>query len=322
MNPSELIDRVRSRRVLVALLILGVCGVGLVRSSRSRPQSESAPLFAATNSHPITSVVREFVPVRPLAPVLPVTVTPVVKPLPTLQIHVAHSPETNPPAQSVFAPAGRLIRAVTVNTIDSANIDTPIIALVTDSLWFDGEEVIPAGSELHGRASVDRLRDRIVSSGPWTIVWQNGEELTVTGIALDRDDNRTGRSGERDGSAGLTGQILRTDNAAEIKRFAAAFLSGAAGAFQQTQSTLLGTQVLGNARNAALNGSSAVLTGYAQEIAEAIKKDGVYVQVPAGKEMYLNVTHTIDRSQAKIGNLRVDKLAAPTLHSAASGAPK
>ncbi len=55
-----------------------------------------------------------------------------IPPLSPLNIHVALPADTNPPALSVFAPAGRLIRAVTVNAIDFANTDTPLIALVSD----------------------------------------------------------------------------------------------------------------------------------------------------------------------------------------------
>ena len=315
-------DFLRSRPTQLALLLTGVCTVGLVLSLRSHPNTEPTPLFSAPTNRTVTSVARAFVPVPPRSPIVFTNPPPPIKPMVSLNLHVELSAETNPPTLGVFAPAGRFVKAVTFNSIDSANIDTPITALVTDSVWFAGENVLPVGTELHGRANVDRLRDRIVSAGPWTIVWQNGEELTVEGIALDRDDNGSTRWGPTDGSPGLVGQILRTDNTAEIKRFAAAFLSGAAGAFQQTQTTLLGTQVLGNARNAALNGSSAMLNGYAQEIAESIKKDGVYVRVPAGKQMYLYVTRTIDRSQAKIGNLRAGLVAPPTLHSTTAATSK
>lgn len=312
MKPIEILDRLRTRNGLIALSLLGGCGFGLVRILVGSRAPADVPLYQNTNDRPVTSIVREYVPARSFLPkpspaALP-TASPVTPPLPPLNIHVALTPDTNPPALSVFAPAGRLIRAVTVNSIDSANTDTPIIALVTDAVWFNGEEVIPAGTELHGRVSSERLRDRIVASGPWTIVWQTGEELTVNGIALDRDDTSTGRWGERDASAGLSGQVLRTDNSAEIKLFVSTFIAGASGAFQQTQNTAFGSQVLPTARNAAMSGGSQVLNQYAQQIAESIRRDGFFVRVPAGKQMYLYVTHTLDRAQGKIGNLRVDLL--------------
>jgi hypothetical protein len=58
-----------------------------------------------------------------------------------------------------------------------------------------------------------------------------------------------------------------------------------------------------------MTGGSQVLNQYAQQIAESIRRDGFFVRVPAGKQMYLYVTHTLDRAQGKIGNLRVDLLA-------------
>lgn len=314
MKPHEWLDRLRSPLGKIAIGIILASVAGLWLSMSPSRHSQEASLYTNATPKAATSVAREYVPARIFQPqiqipkAVPTNPPPLPKPLAPLQIHVALPVPTNPPTLSSFAPAGRLIRAVTVTSVDSANTDTPIIALVTDGVWFNGEEIIPAGSELHGRVSVDRLRDRIVANGSWTIVWQNGEELSVRGIALDRDDTDINQWGERDGSAGLSGVVCRTDNAAEIKLFASTFLSGVSGAFQQTQPTLFGNQVLGNTRNAAIAGGSQVLNTYATQIAEAIRRDGTYVRVNAGKQMYLYVTHTIDRMQAKIGNLRVDQI--------------
>ncbi len=62
-------------------------------------------------------------------------------------------------------------------------------------------------------------------------MWQTGEELRLKAIALDREFSGH-LHGWRitDGSAGLRGELLKSDNLAEIKLFAATFLSGAAGA--------------------------------------------------------------------------------------------
>ncbi len=317
MNFAEFFDRVRSRRIVFALITLAVFGIGLFFSIRRKDGGSEVPLFLNTNSDPPTTVVRELVPVRPVQqPQLPIEKV-VVKPLTPLTLHFDLPPETNPPTLGKFAPAGRLIRAVTVNSIESANTETPIIALVTDSLWFDGEEIIPVGTELHGRVGLGKLRDRVVASGTWTIVWQNGEELTVDGIALDRDDKGNGGWGDRDGSAGLSGTISKNDESAEVKLFISTLMSGAAGGFQKTQSSPFGNLLVGNARNAALSGGSAVMNDYAQRVADTIQKEGVFVKVPSGKQMYLYVTHTLDRSQAKIGSLKVGPAATPFEHHAA-----
>ena len=130
---------------------------------------------------------------------------------------------------SVYAPFGRLIPCETVVTIDSSTIQTPIIGLVTENVYFRGKLVIPAGTEIHGTAQTDHQRERIASGNTWTFVWQNGMELQIKAIALDREfDNETNQSGWAitDGSAGLRGEVIKTDNLAEIKLFAATFVSG------------------------------------------------------------------------------------------------
>jgi hypothetical protein len=54
-------------------------------------------------------------------------------------------------------------------------------------------------------------------------------------------------------------------------------------------------------QNAALQGTSAVLNNYAQQIADSIKENGFYVRVPAGKQFYLYVMQTIDLEKARQG---------------------
>jgi hypothetical protein len=217
-----------------------------------------------------------------------------------------------------YAPYGRLIPCETVITIDSAKIETPIIGFVTEDVWHDGKLIIPAGAEVHGRAQVDPSRERIASEDNWVLVWRttdrmNGAELPLHGIALDMERNETTGTWQlTDGSAGLKGDILKTDNWAEIKLFAATFLSAATTGLENTQNStnaLTGqtTQTpLDTPKNAALEGASAVLNQYAQQILDSIKRDGFYVRVPAGKQFYLYVNQTIDLDNAKRGQSLVD----------------
>ena len=296
--------------VLVAGVLVIVFVFGLAGALRPRRATTGTPLFTNSTPGEITTLVRDSASLPgPAAKPMAATPVPIVtssKPLVGVNIHVAVPPITNPPTLDVYAPAGRLLRCQLVNTVDSANIDTPIVALVTDDLWHDGRLVIPSGTEVHGKASVERMRDRIVASGAWTLVWQSGHELVVNGIALDRDASSSGTAwGITDGSAGLRGQILRSDSLAEIKLFAATFMSGVASGLQEERSTILGTQVANTARNATLDGASQVMNTYAQQMLEAIRRDGIFVRVPAGTLMYLYITQTIDRSFAKSGNLRV-----------------
>jgi hypothetical protein len=209
------------------------------------------------------------------------------------------------PLSKNYAPFGRLISCELIVTVDSSSMQTPIVGLVTEDVYFGGRLLIPAGTEIHGKAQTDRTRERIASSGGWTFVWQDGRELRVSGIALDREFDPDGTGwGITDGSAGLRGNVLKTDDLAEIKLFAASFLSGAASAFTQNQQTLLGTEVLPTAKNAGLQGAQSVIQAYAQQIYDSIQRDGFYVRVAAGKQFYIYVTQTLDVSDASIGGTR------------------
>ena len=203
-----------------------------------------------------------------------------------------------------YAPFGRLISCETVITVDSSSMQTPIIGLVTENIYYGGRLIIPAGTEVHGMAQTDRQRERIAGNTSWKLVWQNGEEMQLKAIALDREfDNNTNQSGWAitDGSAGLRGEIIKSDNMADIKLFAATFLSGAANALTEKQQTVFGPINSPTLNNAPFAGAQAVLQTYAQQIYDSIQKNGFYVRVPSGKQFYLYVLQTIDRADASFG---------------------
>lgn len=233
-----------------------------------------------------------------------------------LPISLFSAAQTNekPELSPGYAPYGRLIPCETVVTLESSQLDTPVIGLVTEDVWHDGRLVIPAGTEVHGRASLDRARERIAVSGKWVVVWRdasplNGTELVLSGIALDRQkDEVSGEFGLRDGSAGLLGALVKTDDWQEIKLFASTFLAGMAGGLQefQNQGNAFGGVVpvpVATASNAALTGTADVLNVYAKQIQEAIARDGFFVRVPAGKQFYLYVTETMDVAKGTRGNV-------------------
>ncbi|HXR47958.1 MAG TPA: TrbI/VirB10 family protein [Candidatus Limnocylindrales bacterium] len=216
-----------------------------------------------------------------------------------------------PPAKklsALFAPFGRLIPCETVVTVDSSSIQTPIIGLITENIYYGGKLVIPAGTEIHGTAQTDHQRERIASGNNWTFIWQNGMEMQIKAIALDREfDNETNQSGWAitDGSAGLRGEVIKSDNFADIKLFAATFLSGAASALTEKQQTVFGPVNSPTLNNAPFAGAQAVLQTYAQQIFDSIQKNGFYVRVPSGKQFYLYVLQTIDAADASLGGTAI-----------------
>ena len=228
-------------------------------------------------------------------------------------------PTTAPPrAPKVdYAPAFRLVKCQLVNTVDSSNIPTPIIGLVADDLWWNGRTIIRANSEVHGVASVDRVRERIESNGEFTFVLNepdgSGRELVVRGMILDMEkDDDMDSYGITDGSAGLRGDVIRTANSDLIKLYTASLISGIAGAFSSGANGVLGNRVYTNSNalgisalqgaviNPAVGASQSVLDRYAEQIESTIERDGFFVRVPAGKQFYVYCTEAIDLSKAVV----------------------
>ena len=237
------------------------------------------------------------------------------------------------PVWDEFAPFGRLIKCQLVGTLDSVTARSePIVGIVTQDLDWNGNVIIPAGTEVFGYAGPEPVMDaagvgRLVDTGEWTLVLpdraggENGRELILRARAIDRREvvvaERGGvRSwGVDDGADGLVGYTLSTLDNQEIKLFASAAVSGVAqglAAVAQRQEPAAGvpgllgaTQAaptIGNALAGSLGaGAAEAMNQVAGRIRGEISKRGVYVRVPAGKEFYLFVEQTIDPRAAQIG---------------------
>lgn len=254
--------------------------------------------------------------------------------VPTPAPEPAPKPSAARPALSEsFAPFGRLIKCQLVGTLDSITARSePIVALVTEPLYWNGQLIIPAGAEAYGYARPEPILDtagigRLVDDGQWTLVLPaqadaiNGRELVLRARAIDRRENvvterGTVRSwGPDDGADGLVGYTASSMDNAELRLFAAAALTGlaqGAAAVAQRQQPATGlpgalgaTQAaptLGNAVTASLSaGSTDVLGEWVSRIRQEIARRGAYVRVPAGKTFYLFVEQTIDPRQARVG---------------------
>ncbi len=271
------------------------------------PPPKAPPTNIPLSSPPAPSSLSPALTKPSLLPVVPANQSPTLAPISLFadsSVGIAQPKKLS----AVFAPFGRLIPCETVVTVDSSSIQTPIIGLVTENVYFGGRLVIPAGTEIHGTAQTDHQRERIASGNNWTFIWQNGLEMQIKAIALDREfENNTNQTGWAitDGSAGLRGEIIKSDNLADIKLFAATFLSGAASALTEKQQTIFGPINSPTLNNAPFAGAQAVLQTYAQQIFDSIQKNGFYVRVPSGKQFYLYVLQTIDAADASLGGTAI-----------------
>jgi hypothetical protein len=238
-----------------------------------------------------------------------------------------------PQLGAAYAAYGRFIRCKLLITVDSNRIETPIVGIVLEDVYSVTHElVIPAMTEVHGMAQLNSAEERIGSQNRWVLIWQkDGQEveLPVSGIALDHDPAPTGNGwGITDGSAGLRGETIKTDNLAEIKELLAQFTAGIAQSLAQNevQSAITAngtviTQQNNGMQQALGQGAENAANLYAQQVAETVKRDGIFVRVPAGTDFYLYVTQTIDPSQARSG-ATLALGANPAAASEAVGAPR
>ena len=162
-----------------------------------------------------------------------------------------------------------------------------------EDLWWNGKLIVPATAEVHGRAQFDRMRERVIATGNWSITFQDGRQIDLRAIALHEDLLPGGLVGEWEGSVGLKGRVLRASSHDEVKLFLASALSAVSGAMKQERPALLGAYNPASIRNAAASGASSVMDRYAQQVYEAIQKDGVYLHVPAGSRFYLYLDEAV-----------------------------
>lgn len=213
------------------------------------------------------------------------------------------------PKPTRFVPFGRLIKAELVITLESTEEEMPLVGLVIEPVYNNGKLIIPAGTELHSMARPDRIRDRIVSVNTWKMIFPregqrpNGRQLTFDGMALDREDgDGNGLTwGIADGSFGLRGRAVHSGQTAqEVMLFAAEALRAVSASVMDRQTTIIGSQLETNAKNAGLAGGQAVLEHFAKRLSNEIERNGVYIQVPAGKQFYVYPQQVIDPDRADI----------------------
>ncbi|HJO93349.1 MAG TPA: TrbI/VirB10 family protein [Victivallales bacterium] len=204
-----------------------------------------------------------------------------------------------------YAPYGRMIPVQLVNTIDTANTQTPIIGIVIKNVWHDGKLIIPAGAEVHGSAKASPIRDKVLTGNSWVIVWRtrnedNGKELKLNGIALENGKipKKKNKFSLTDMSAGIRGYTVDTRDYAQLKAIALKMTDGL------TSLPATATGVLSNLAG----GGGAVASGtqdsanlYADMMMSKVLREGYFVRVPAGTRFYLYVEQTLNMDKAKIG---------------------
>jgi hypothetical protein len=230
-----------------------------------------------------------------------------------------------PKDATAWLPPGILIPCALVNTVESSHINTPVVGEVIRDVVQKNNGVphviVPAGTLVNSFAQSGAVRDRIEVAGYWVLVFPDGRQLKVRGIACDREaDLANQQFGIEDGSAGLQGEIVESDHWANAKAFIALLM---------TASLQTGTAVATSALQAShttgvtsLPDTTPILAKYLDQLLNGETGDGRFVRVRAGKEFYVYPTETIEPLARTVNDSRLsgDQTPAQPLSPAASEA--
>lgn len=260
-----------------------------------------------------SQVERFFVPPKKPAPptLLPTSTSRTTKkaekppPFPTL-VHVNTNPKEPfvPSVPRLFAPRGILIKAALVITVDSSSLQTPVLGLVIEDVYWNHQLVLPAGTQVHAQASSGRVRDRIEIKGNYNFIWDDGREYNINGIALDHEKLTDGTFAVTDGSAGIRGRVIKNDEYAEVKILIAEALQGIMNNNQQQFQTIYGLAPMNTTRNAALGGGAQAASAYSGMLTKKLDQDLDFVRVAAGTTFYIYTLDVFEPEMASIAGLR------------------
>lgn len=144
----------------------------------------------------------------------------ITKVAPVLPLIVEPAGKDGRPSDEVrstrWIPSHRLIPCRLVSTIETRNMQSPVIALTTANVFHHGRLIIPANTEIHGTVGSTREGDRVAASNSWRFVFgqgindpDNGKELPFSALVLHSaaDD----QSKQQELSAGFRGVLCERD---------------------------------------------------------------------------------------------------------------
>ena len=237
---------------------------------------------------------------------------PPVKPYtPPIGLYTAKPSSIPPNPKTQSAPYGQLLRCELTQTCMTSNLKTPIIAMVTEPLWWNGKEIIPAGVIVHGVAASSPMRDRVGTGTKWVLVWPhrnewNGKKLVLnaTALACDRTEKNWSKI---DGSAGIKGDVISNKNQKRMYAYMASFISGLGEGMVSENEDITGSTTTKSTGGTFSDALGKAFEQSASDISDQLFKElsqnMFYVEARAGTEFYLYITQDIRISEAKKGQL-------------------
>jgi hypothetical protein len=130
----------------------------------------------------------------------------------------------------------------------------------------------------------------------------------INGTALDYEPLPDGTYSLLDGSPGIRGRILKTDDYAEIKILISEALQGYAKTQQSSFNSIYGVVPENTQQNSVLGGGVSGAAAYSNLLSKKLAQDLEYVQVPAGTQFYIYTTDVFEPELRSIGGLKQGNL--------------
>jgi hypothetical protein len=140
--------------------------------------------------------------------------------------------------------------------------------------------------------------------GAFNFIWADGSEYVINGIALDHQPLSDGTFGLLDGSPGIRGRIMKSDEYIELKILVSEALQGIMRSQQSTFPSVYGLVPENNSKNAALGAGTGGASAYSNLLVQKMEKDMNYVQVPAGTSFYIYTLDVFEPELRSIAGLR------------------
>jgi hypothetical protein len=198
-----------------------------------------------------------------------------------------------------FLPKGQLIPVIFQTNVTTLDLSGMVEMQVAENVKFNGDVIrLPYGTKIYGSASTKNVADRIAIAAN-TIVFTDGTELHIDGVALDNDDQ-----------AGVRGYYVPQPAAVQLFPYANEAAIGALqtlGQSQQvtTQSALgLTTSSIQNPnswRNSLVTaGQQALQDTFNREQTMLDQRYPAYVIVKRGTLAYIQLSSALDLEAGKI----------------------
>jgi hypothetical protein len=219
------------------------------------------------------------------------------------------TPQERPQPEQWWLPPSMFIPCALVNTVESSHINTPVVGEVIRDCWQINNGVrhliIPAGTIVSSFAQSGAVRDRIEVAGEWLLVFNDGKQIKISGIACVRQaDPENQQFGPEDGSAGIMGQLVESDHWANAKAFLALLITSGTQVATSAASSALSR---GYGGGVALPDTTGIEAKYLDQLLNGETGDGRFVRVPASTEFYIFPTETVLPLHRSIENHARDK---------------